>query len=209
MTISLYLAFTLATVLMCLTPGPAVLLVTSQAMARGFRAGLLTSLGILTGNTLAFVLSVAGLGALLYASALAFTIIKWIGAAYLIYLGVTTIFNARKTAEAAGTAPASAVWAHPYVQGLVKQMTNPKQFIYFGALLPQFIIPGQTELHHFVLLYVTMQVIEISILSTYAFAAAHGGAFLRGPIGILWRERLAGAAQIAVGSLLAGLRRAA
>lgn len=209
MTLSLCLAFFALWLVLCLTPGPAVLLVTSQAMARGYWAGVQAALGVQAGNTIYFLLSVAGLGAVLATSALAFTIIKYAGGAYLIYLGVTTIRNARKAARQASNAGPVPVWAHPFAQGFMKQLANPKAVLSFGALLPQFIIPGQTQPWRLALILATMYAIEVPILAAYSWAGARGGSFLRGPTGILWRERVAGAAQIAVGGLLAGLRKAA
>ena len=84
MTPELILAFTGMHIAMSLSPGPAVLLVSTQGMARGFRAGVATAAGVLAGNTIYFALSVFGLGAVLVSSALLFTMIKWAGAAYLV-----------------------------------------------------------------------------------------------------------------------------
>lgn len=208
MTLELLVAFTVTQILMSLTPGPAVLLVASQGLARGFGAGMAATLGILAGNTIYFLLSVLGLGVVLATSATLFAIIKWAGAAYLIWLGVTTIRNARRVAESGDQGPVP-IAQRPFTQGLVKQLANPKSVLFFGALLPQFITPGETNAWHFILLLVILHVTEAPILAAYAWLGAKGGAFVRGPRGVLWRERLAGAAQIAVGGFIATLRRTA
>ena len=99
MTPTLYLAYFLATLALCLTPGPAVFLVSAQAASRGFGAGVLAVTGIVATEVIFWTVSVAGLAAVLANSEIAFTIIKYAGAAYLIVLGVLGIRNARKNAE--------------------------------------------------------------------------------------------------------------
>jgi homoserine/homoserine lactone efflux protein len=207
-TVEIFLAFCLVQLLAALSPGPAVLLVSSQAMARGFGAGIGASAGILAGNTVYFCLSVTGIGVVIATSALLFTIIKWAGAAYLIWTGIQTWRRAREVANH-GPADPVQVSRDAFLQGLVKQLANPKSVLFFGALLPQFITPGETRLEHYAALLAAMHVIELPILAAYAGLGARGGAFVRGPVGLLWRERAAGTAQIAVGGVLATLRRTA
>jgi homoserine/homoserine lactone efflux protein len=186
MSVELFVAFISAHVMMSLTPGPAVLLVSSQGMARGFRARLAASLGILAGNSVYFALSVAGLGVILATSAILFTCIKWAGAAYLVWMGIRTLRNARRVAG--GTAPRPVpVSEHGFVQGLVKQLANPKSILFFGALLPQFITPGETGIWHYLFMLAAMHVTEFPILAGYAWLGAKGGALARGPRGLLWR----------------------
>lgn len=209
MTPELILAFTGMHIAMSLSPGPAVLLVSTQGMARGFWAGVATAAGVLAGNTIYFALSVFGLGAVLVSSALLFTVIKWAGAAYLVWLGVSTLRNARKVAARPQPAPVSELAGPAFTQGLVKQLGNPKSVLFFGALLPQFIIPGQTGGSDYLLMLAIMHGTELPILAGYAALGATGGAFVRGPVGLVWRERVCGVCQIAVGGLLAGLRRTA
>src|SRR5215212_10449156 len=92
MSLSNLLFFAAMELVLCLTPGPAVLLIVSQAMKRGFKPSLSGALGILSGNAIYFALSAAGLGALLVASKTVFEGIKWIGAGYLIFMGAKMIF---------------------------------------------------------------------------------------------------------------------
>lgn len=205
MTFALWLAFAATQTLFALTPGPAVLLVSSQAMAGGFRAGFAAALGVQAGNGVYFLLSVAGLGAVLAASETFFTGVKWAGAAYLVWMGVRTVLTARAAPPARpGDTP---VWSRPFVQGLVKQLANPKSVLFFGSLLPQFVTPGRTTLADLLLLGATCAVIEIPILAAYAAVSARGGALFARPGQIVWRERLSGVALIAVGGLLATMRR--
>lgn len=207
MTIELLLAFLAVHIAASLTPGPAVLLVSSQAIARGFGAGLAATCGILAGNTIYFTISVAGVGAVLATSALLFTLVKWTGAAYLVWMGIQSWRNA-KTVANSGPPPSMDVARESFAQGLVKQLANPKSVLFFGALVPQFITPGETKFHHYLAMLIGMHVTEFPILAVYAWLGARGGSLVRSPTGIVWRERLAGTAQIAVGGLLAGLRRA-
>ena len=110
MTLDLILAFTAMHIAMSFSPGPAVLLVSTQGMARGFWAGVATSLGILAGNTLYFGLSVFGLGAILVSSALLFAIVKWAGAAYLVWLGINTLRHARRAPPTSPDRPSARAW---------------------------------------------------------------------------------------------------
>src|SRR5271165_5611438 len=96
MTLQTLLVFAAMEFVFSITPGPAVLLVSAYGFRRGFRASLAANLGIQTGNTIYLAISATGLGALLVASALAFEIVKWTGVAYLICLGIWTIWSAGK-----------------------------------------------------------------------------------------------------------------
>src|SRR5205085_8411867 len=89
MTLETWVLFTLTEAALCVTPGPAVLLVLSQGLTRGTRASVAANLGILTGNACYFALSATGLGAVLVASYEVFSLIRWLGAAYLVWLGIS------------------------------------------------------------------------------------------------------------------------
>lgn len=208
MKIELWLAYAGLCILFAATPGPAVILTTGQAIARGFRAGFGVILGTQLGNLVYFVLSAAGLGAVLMASETAFMAIKYAGAAYLIYLGLRAILNARAAAETPADAPAP-VWRHPFMQGLLNQLANPKSVLFWGAMFPQFVdFRSDGLILQFAILAVTGIVIDIVILSAYAASAARGGRIMAsGPLAI-WRERVSGAALIAVGGALSLVKRA-
>src|SRR3989440_11320285 len=119
--------------ILCLTPGPAVLLVVAQALGRGAAASVWATLGILTGNALYFALSATGLGALLLASYELFALVRWLGAAYLIWLGVRTF--ARRSA-ARSSAPAVAAGRRRAVgDRFVLATGNPEGVLFFAAVL--------------------------------------------------------------------------
>src|SRR5215469_13302211 len=123
MTLQTLLVFVAMEFVFSITPGPAVLLVTAYGFRRGQPASLAANLGIQTGNTIYLAISAIGLGALLAASAVAFEIVKWTGAAYLVCLGARTIWKAGK--EEPDT-PKLRSFNHPYVQALLTQLGNPK-----------------------------------------------------------------------------------
>lgn len=201
MSVSSLILFAAMELVLCLTPGPAVLLVISQAMRRGFRASLRGALGILAGNSLYFALSAVGLGALLIASARVFEVLRWLGAAYLVLLGLKMIF-ARK--QPAADAPATE--ERSFMQGLVTQLANPKAIVFFTALLPQFVDPkaGRLPLQLLILGAISI-VIELPVLAAYGFLADRGRE-LYGRHG-RWVERIAGGFLVAAGVKLAATRR--
>jgi homoserine/homoserine lactone efflux protein len=208
MPIELWLAYVAMCFLFAVTPGPAVLLTAGQAIARGFSAGFAVVLGTQLGNLVYFVISAAGLGAILMASEAAFTAVKYAGAAYLIYLGIRTIRHAPKAA--APEQEKVPVWRHPFMQGLLNQLANPKSILFWGALFPQFVnFRADNLLVQFAILAVTGIVADIIVLSTYAALAARGGKFMAtGPLAV-WRERISGATLVVVGGALSLVKRTA
>lgn len=209
MPLELWLAYVALCFLFAATPGPAVLLTTGQAIARGFGAGFGVILGTQAGNLIYFVISAAGLGAVLVASETAFSVIKYAGAAYLIYLGIRTIRNARKAANPE-TATKTPVWSHPFMQGLLNQLANPKSILFWGALFPQFVnFRADNLILQLAILAVTGIIADIIVLSIYAWVAERGGRFMaEGPLAV-WRERISGAALVVVGGALSLVKRTA
>ena len=201
----LWLAYLLVSFLFAITPGPAVLLTAGQAISRGFFAGFAVVLGTQLGNLVYFALSAAGIGAILMTSRTAFTFVKYAGAAYLIWLGVRTIRHAPRALN-----PASErvpLWQHPFMQGLVNQLANPKSILFWGALFPQFVDYGAGHLVlQFAILAATGVAADIIVLSTYALVAARGGRFLAAGPAAVWRERIAGVALMVVGGALGLVR---
>lgn len=186
---------------LCFTPGPAVLLIVSQAMNRGFRPSLRGALGILTGNGIYFALSAVGLGALLTASATVFMVIKFLGAGYLIWMGLKMMLVAPPPErQAEGLHPTT----QEFRQALIVQLSNPKAVVFFTALLPQFIDPKGPIALQFFVLGVISTVIEFPILALYGFAADKGRAIYARHT--RWIERIAGGCLVAAGAKLAATR---
>ena len=137
MTLQTLLVFAAMEFVFSITPGPAVLLVSAYGFRRGWPAAMAAVLGIETGNTIYLAISAMGLGALLVASSLAFAVVKWTGAAYLVCLGAWTIWKAGR--QSATQEPRLGTFSHPFVQALLTQLGNPKAVLFFGALIPQFL----------------------------------------------------------------------
>ena len=204
MSLELWLAYLVACFLFAVTPGPAVLLTAGQAISRGFGAGFAVVLGTQLGNLAYFVVSAAGVGAILVTSETAFMVVKYAGAAYLIWLGVRTIIHAQGALNPAAPTRVP-IWQHPFVQGLVNQLANPKSILFWGALFPQFVdfrADDQAIVLRFAILAATGIAADIIVLSTYGAIAARGGRFLASGPAAVWRERIAGVALIIVGGAL-------
>jgi threonine/homoserine/homoserine lactone efflux protein len=151
---------------LCLTPGPAVMFIISSALKAGARKSIFSNLGILSANSVYFALSATGIGALLLSSKLFFAV-KWIGAAYLIILGLRLLFDRKTVEQAAESAVVHYRSHHLYLDGFALQMSNPKAILFFSALLPQFINPHAAVVPQVVILGITSATIEFCILMGY------------------------------------------
>ncbi|WP_299083941.1 LysE family translocator [uncultured Ruegeria sp.] len=211
--------FALTEFLLSLTPGPAVLLVIGLSMRQGFRIGFMATLGILSTNAVFFTLSALGIGALIVASATLFTIIKWIGAAYLVYLGVGMVMPLAKhlwqrrsfgegldLSEARAAAPKVPLTAaKSFWQGFALQASNPKNILFFVAILPQFISPDGNVATQMVILGVVSVLLELPVLVFYGFASALSARLMKERV-IEWIEAVGGGILIALGGALASLQ---
>jgi threonine/homoserine/homoserine lactone efflux protein len=201
-----WLAFVAASTLLVLIPGPTVLLVLSYAISQGRRVAVSTAAGVAVGDLIAMTASLAGLGALVLASATLFTLLKWVGAAYLIYLGVKMILGARSTAFAL---PEAAAISARRTLGHAAAVTalNPKSIAFFIAFVPQFLSPEAPLLPQFAILIATF--VAIATLNALAYALLAGGLRnrLSRPGVIAWLTRAGGGTLIAMGVLTATLRR--
>jgi homoserine/homoserine lactone efflux protein len=187
--------FVLTESALCLTPGPAVLLVVAYALTRGAAASVWATLGIVSANILYFALSATGLGAVLLASYELFSLVRWLGAAYLIWLGVRMIIGRSTVRPPAtiGTGPAR----RTFVNGFLLQAANPKALLFFVALLPQFIDPGGRVASQVAVLGITSVVIELVVLVAYGLAAGRFHA-------LAGRPRVARLAGAVGGTMLVG-----
>lgn len=201
----LWLVFVATEGLLCVTPGPAVLLVVSQALTRGASAGVSATLGILAGNAFYFALSASSLGALIAASYEMFLLIKWLGAAYLIWLGVAT-FRGRSPPFSINPARRAGL-PRVFANGVALQLANPKALLFFVALLPQFIDPAGPIVSQIVILGVTSVVLEFLALLAYSAAASRCSAAVMRSRFAHWTDRMAGSCLIGAGLLTAAIRR--
>lgn len=171
--------FLLASVLLLLTPGPAVLYIVARSVDQGRRAGLVSVCAIEVGNLIQITAATLGLSALLLSSAWAFTIVKDLGAAYLIYLGLRKLLTREAIQTARHNPPQS--FRQIFSQGVVVATLNPKTALFFVAFLPQFVDPshGAIATQMFVLgcIFVMLAVISDSM---YALLAGTVGQWLKG-----------------------------
>lgn len=174
-TLSLFIAGAL---ILLLTPGPAVLYIVARSIDQGRRAGVISVLGIQTG-TLAHVIAAAlGLSAILLTSALAFDIVKYLGAAYLIYLGVKALLSQQPAmgGEVVERRSLGAI----YRQGVVVAVLNPKTALFFFAFLPQFVDPARGSVPlQFLLLGLIFTGMALLTDGTYALLSGTAGSWLK------------------------------
>lgn len=195
MTFEIWLAFVAASTALVLIPGPTVLLVVSYALGQGWRAALPMAVGVALGDFTAMSLSVLGIGALLMASATLFTVVKWIGAAYLVYLGMK-LFRAGGTLNAEPKTDASSALRMGAHAWLVTSL-NPKGILFFVAFFPQFI-----DQH--VAFWPQVFILQASFL-TIAFANALAYAYFASRArGLVRSERVIGAVNKTGGAMLIG-----
>lgn len=163
MSLDLWLVYLVAAVGLSLTPGPNGLLSLTHGACFGFRPTIATAVGGVLGFFLLIAASLAGMGALLAASEQAFTVAKWVGAAYLVYLGVR-VWRAPAPAVAVGPEASASRQARPlrmFNQGFLVAVSNPKALIFFAAFLPQFMVPGVPFATQLLVLGGTFVVVEL------------------------------------------------
>jgi threonine/homoserine/homoserine lactone efflux protein len=205
MTLATWFAFLLASIVLVLIPGPTVLLVVSYALTQGRRVAVAMAAGVALGDFTAMTLSLAGLGALLLTSATFFTVLKWIGAAYLIYLGVR-LWRANPVmpdVQAETTANARGVFAHAFAVTAL----NPKSIAFFVAFVPQFIDHARPLLPQFVILETTFVVVATANALGYALAADRLRGRIRRPGVLTWMNRAGATCLVGMGAATAAMGR--
>jgi len=203
MPIELYLAFIAATVILMVIPGPNVALIVANSVAHGTRFGLLTVAATSSAVVLHLALTVAGATAVLNVLAASFDWLRWLGVAYLIWLGVSA-WRAPVTDLAQTKAQARSARVI-FARGFLVGLTNPKTLLFYGAFFPQFITPGADAGRQLLLLAVTFLVVAIVCDSTWAILAGRLRALLVAHARL--RNRLTGGLLIGAGLGLAMARR--
>ncbi|WP_137932180.1 LysE family translocator [Mesorhizobium comanense] len=199
-TLITYLAVVLGFVFI---PGPATLLTVARATSSGIRAGIATGAGVAAGDVFHTVMAMVGISAIIAASAVLFSIIKYAGAAYLVYLGIRAMIEKTPAHPVAGTLAISAGKA--FRQAVLTEILNPKTALFFLAFLPQFVRPenGSVMLQLFTLGIIF---VVLGLFSTVVFAlSASGlGRFLRrNPTVLKWQGKIVGGIYCALGVRLA------
>lgn len=198
-----YTLFLIASLVLLITPGPAVLYIVARSIDQGRMAGIVSTLGISAGTLVHIAAAAFGLSAILVRSALAFSVVKYVGAAYLVYLGVGKLME-RDPGDGAvhvQRAPLGRIFR----QGVVVNITNPKTALFFFAYLPQFADPARGSVAaQIVVLGSTFVVLAMTSDGLYALAAGTAAAWLRGNLRLARAQRyFAGSVYIALGAAAA------
>ncbi|WP_443343128.1 homoserine/homoserine lactone efflux protein [Cronobacter sakazakii] len=206
MTFEWWCTYLLTTLILSLSPGSGAINTMSTAISHGYRGAAASIAGLQTGLALHIVLVGIGLGALFSRSLMAFEILKWAGAAYLIWLGI-------QQWRAAGAIDLNALAQSQPRSRLFKRavfvnLTNPKSIVFLAALFPQFIVPHQPQAMQYVVLGVTTIVVDIIVMIGYATLATRTRGWIKGPHQMKALNKVFGSLFMLIGALLATARRA-
>jgi homoserine/homoserine lactone efflux protein len=204
MTLTVWFGFLLASILIAITPGPGAVISMSTGMRHGYWAALMAILGLQTAILIHLAIVALGLGALLATSETAFSVVKFCGAAYLVWLGLQK-WRAPAVPVDANAPPVRRKGL--FFQGVLVNLTNPKAIIFIAALVPQFVNPGQAQVPQYLLIAATLCLTDLTVMSGYALAAVHLGRWLHDPIAIRRQNRLFGGLFVSAGALLAASSR--
>lgn len=209
MQFELWLAFAAASTALLVLPGPTIMMVLSYALTQGRRVAVASALGVAAGDLLAMTLSVIGLGALFLASATAFTLLKWVGAVYLVYLGVKMLLSTlgKQNAPTLLDKPADQSAGKVFRDLTTVTALNPKSNTFFVAFVPQFIDPNASFAPQAAILIATFVGIAALNALIFAFAANALRSRITKPSVLTWLTRAGGGTLITMGILTATLRR--
>ena len=208
MDLSVWITYFIATVILSVTPGPGVFSSISSGLHHGFRLGLWNGVGMQAANFTSVCLVSAGLGALLLASETLFSVVKWLGVGYLIYLGIVTWLSPTRGFEDKADDTANTP-RDVFVRGFLVNITNPKGIIFFVAILPQFIDVARPQAAQYAILAATTLAVDLAVMMGYTALAAKVFRVMRDPSRLRWVNRTLGTAFVAAGAALASFHRAA
>lgn len=204
MNVEVWLAYLVTAVVFSLAPGSGTVNSISNGMVYGFRKSIASILGLQVGLAFHIILVGVGLGAVVAQSALAFTVIKWVGVVYLIWLGVQkwrekATFDVNRSAE-----PVSA--RSLFRQAVMVNLTNPKTIVFLVALFPQFINPAEPQMIQIMVLGITTVVIDTGVMLCYVTLASRLTGYIRSSRVMNTLNRVFGSMFIGCGALLASAR---
>lgn len=173
MNLDTWMTYAFACAVLSLIPGPSVLLIVGQALTRGMRAAVFCLAGETLGSSCLILLSLLGVGTILATSATLFVIVKWLGVAYLAYLGVLQLKEANRQEDSVSIEQSESQRYKygSFSAGFITALLNPKAIIFYVAFIAQFFDPERSHLIQHAILIVTSAVVAGSILSGYALAA--------------------------------------
>jgi threonine/homoserine/homoserine lactone efflux protein len=198
------LLFLSASLALLVIPGPSVTFIVTRSVQQGRAAGLVSVLGVHAGSVVHVLAAALGLSAVLASSALAFTVVKYVGAAYLLYLGIRQLWRSKAAATEAPDPEPDSRW-RLFRQGAIVNILNPKTAIFFLAFLPQFVAPERGPVW-FQVIMLGLVFMALGMLSdgAYALAAgAIGGRLRRSATVGRWLDRVSGGIHIALGTFAA------
>ncbi|MCU6667436.1 homoserine/homoserine lactone efflux protein [Enterobacteriaceae bacterium H4N4] len=206
MTLEWWFAYLLTSIILSLSPGSGAINTMTTAMNHGYRGAAASIAGLQTGLAIHIVLVGVGLGTLFSRSVLAFEVLKWAGAAYLIWLGI-------QQWRAAGaidlnTMAKTQSQGRLFKRAVFVNLTNPKSIVFLAALFPQFIVPHQPQLAQYVVLGMTTIVVDIIVMIGYATLATRIAVWIKGPRQMKALNKVFGSLFMLVGALLASARHA-
>lgn len=210
MTLDWWLTYLLTTLILSLSPGSGAINTMSTAISHGTRGVVASICGLQLGLAVHIVLVGVGLGALISQSLLAFEILKWLGAAYLIWLGI-------QQWRAAGALDLHALDLHALANSMPRRklfkravfvnLTNPKSIVFLAALFPQFVLPHQPQVAQYLILGTTSVVVDIIVMIGYATLATRIAGWIKSPQQMKLLNRIFGGLFMLVGALLATARK--
>jgi len=206
--LSVWLTYFIATLILCVSPGPGVFSSISAGLHHGFRLGIWNGVGMQAASLIVVIVVAFGLGAVLLASETLFTAVKWCGVIYLLYLGIVTWRAPAKAFEEDRddheTTPRGV-----FMRGFWVNITNPKGIIFFAAVLPQFIDVARPQAPQYAIFAATTFAVDLAVMMVYTALAARVLRVMRDPAKLRWVNRTLGGAFIAAGVALASFRKAA
>jgi threonine/homoserine/homoserine lactone efflux protein len=195
--------FFITAIVLTVTPGPDTLYVIARTLAQGRTAGVISVLGICLGLLVHISAATVGLSALLMTSALAYSLVKYAGAVYLIYLGIRMVLSRPHRASLQPSQPASL--AKIFIQGTLSCLLNPKLALFFLAFLPQFVVPNQGNVAWQIFtLGAIFAMLGVSWLTLVALLTSYAGDWMRQRSGLLrFQQWFTGGILISLGIRLA------
>lgn len=170
MTLETYLTYIVACAILSIVPGPNVTIIVANSLRGGIRAGMASVAGTQLGVFIALLALAAGLQVLIQGAGIVFEIIRFLGAAYLIWLGFKMLMSKGKLEFEDASGQAKQTWTY-FWQGCLVFLSNPKALVFLGAFIPQFINPAQDAFQQILLLGLTFMVVTTTLDSGYAMAA--------------------------------------
>ena len=206
MTFEWWFAYLLTSIILSLSPGSGAINTMTTAISHGYRGASASIAGLQTGLGIHIVLVGVGLGTLFSRSVIAFEVLKWAGAAYLIWLGI-------QQWQAAGAIDLNTMAntqsrSRLFKRAVFVNLTNPKSIVFLAALFPQFILPQEPQLMQYVVLGVTTIVVDIIVMIGYATLATRIAGWIKGPKQMKALNKVFGSLFMLIGVLLASARHA-